>query len=422
MPECPVNNIRLGATTVGLFVGVSDYGEEAKLWSTPAHSIGAALFRAPFVFALRNAQLHSTRVGESRDTIQAKLTLLADLRVDPTTSLGASTIHMLKKIDAIKMQIRGVEYGTDEPIEPGPQPYLGDGEPVTRSRIMSALHDTIENAQFLPVDTNLIFLLYISAHGWIGPDGKPYLLPADADYDDPNTWIAYEDLVNPIADLLLDLEFEHPTLLDAEKASPIAILVLDTCQTPRPDAPPLPKDLDLQGPPGIFLVQTTSPGQYAWHWSNATRVVGETTAHREVRFGFPKFPPRAKRGPIDEEFSSTMSAFPLASLCALSEFSQSSGDASSDREPAEGSVIEDMVQNKTNEDQIFSVLDWLGYTGGALDQLISQIPEVKESGMGQEMQVYGSSSDDAVLNTPVVKYFTKEATEGSPLQDQATAP
>lgn len=55
-PPPRTEGISLPAPTVGLFIGVSDYGERATVYSTPAHTLSAALMYEPFFNAAAGSE------------------------------------------------------------------------------------------------------------------------------------------------------------------------------------------------------------------------------------------------------------------------------------------------------------------------------------------------------------------------------
>jgi hypothetical protein len=235
----------------------------------------------------------------------------------------------------------------------------------------------------------VVLVIYISAHGWIGPDGRSYILPSDAQYDDKRTWIGQEELFESIA------QFLNRSKNDKNRRQ--AIVVFDTCQSARDDAsaknastPLVPSFMPTTN---TYIVKTTSPGQYAWHWTADTEITGNVEVTSDERWGFPFPPPKAKRGPIERKLSSNMSAAPLASDCAISEFfAKVEKPRPSSRDPMDEDAIHEQLFGRN--DTRLNVLTWLLRTSSKLRDATQDIREVKESGATQEMQIFSMPGTD----------------------------
>src|SRR6266849_4394859 len=89
-PTCavPPNNdlerFYLAMPTVGIFIGISDYGEK-QFFSTPAHAISAGLFQAPFFQA---AFFHRPDVPEMQKSNTYWLKTTADVRLELNKPIG----------------------------------------------------------------------------------------------------------------------------------------------------------------------------------------------------------------------------------------------------------------------------------------------------------------------------------------------
>ncbi len=303
---------------------------------------------------------------------QAKLALLADLKLDPRGELGKSTAWQLRRLDGMRGLVDEYDdFWKNTVEEEGGWSYIGEGKPVSRIRIEEAMIQLIDMAEETMSERGQVMLVfYISAHGWIGPDGKSYILPADADYDDPDTWMSLEAIFEPISNFLSDGE--------KDTTNRRAIVIVDSCQNSRSDAP-----LSLQIPSfdskgkGYFIV-TTSPGEYAWHWTASMQISGYQYVHKSTSWGFPP-PPKPKQGPILKRLSSNMSCFPLASQCSLSHHFR---DANNQKQGWIGPV------------------EWFTETHTQLQYFLRNIPEAAQTGAKQSMRVYTTNGgwDDPLFN------------------------
>jgi WD40 repeat protein len=186
---------------------------------------------------------------------------------------------------------------------------VGTGAPVSKQRIVGALSGTVANARtVLEAQGRVLLVTYVSAHGWSGRDGRPYLLPADADSDDPVAWISYEEFLRPFYEFGAEV-----AAVPADTGTrALVIVILDTCQIQRyQNSGPTRPQQDLSRP-GVIVVESTSPGQYAWHWTQMYTRNTTVSVERETRWGFPP-PPKAERGRVVNALSARMSVLPVAS-------------------------------------------------------------------------------------------------------------
>jgi hypothetical protein len=296
------------------------------------------------------------------------LTLLADVEFGPNIPNSDLAVKYLERIDGIPelmSYFRPVNSTEKDSVY-----YVGSGKSVTRQRILDSLSQAIEKARrVLEIQRRVVFVVYVSAHGWLGPDGRPYLLPADADADDPKTWISYEEFLQPIYAFLAQENkigpFFDPVRGDLSR---VGIVIFDTCQFPRSgelDKVPATPDLSRLG---LVVVQATSPGRYAWHWTESLTSKGNITVEKETRWGFPP-PPKAKRGPLATSLSMNMSVLPVASQMVLNEKTS----------PPE------------TEDRMISVSEWVGGTAQGVEVLLAKIPEAMnpelKGATGQKVQI-----------------------------------
>jgi hypothetical protein len=301
------------------------------------------------------------------------LTLLADLQAGAQTPNSELAVGYLMQLDgALKNMTSYLAPGKSTDAETD---HIGQGMPVTRQRILAAARDTLLTCRnVLAVEHRVVLIVYVSAHGWVGPDGRPYLLPADADGKDPQTWISYEDFLQPIYTFLAEPNEDHTFAVDAERGDmrKLVLVILDTCQVAREgDQDQVRSSQDLSRRQ-VIVVQATSPGRYAWHWTATLHSEGNVKVIQEHRWGFPP-PPKAERGPIATSLSTRMSVLPLASQTTLK-------------------ALIDEKRGKTNEvDRKISVQDWLNGTKDVMPRLLKEIPDTENpalKGAGeQKMQV-----------------------------------
>jgi WD40 repeat protein len=283
-------------------------------------------------------------------------TLLADHQFD-NTPLSIMAIWYLRQLQGAGRQLSLAPSESPTPRDEPSALRVGKGKPVTRERVFDELQKTIRRSEASTGENQTALLVvYVAAHGWLGPDGRTYFLPSDADAEQPNTWIAYEEFLKPIKDFV--------------SASPLsrgAVVVFDTCQVPLGTAAK-PTAAPGQLPEYLLVIESTSPNQYAWHWTghmdSSERV---TTFKSKTQFGIQR-----KAKPVDEKldasFPARMSIFPVASQWALSDLI----DAKSAASDPDGRVI--------------SAGDWIVNTRLRLARLLEGIPEVSH-GYQQEMQV-----------------------------------
>lgn len=321
------------------------------------------------------------------NSFRKRFTILADLRMNPQDADTDFVVSYLTQLqgtsDLVHRHKEWKTPGIDDDMfsdrrkqalrEP-PLNYFGEGKPVTKTRILAALSDTLTQAsEAVSSDAALLLFIYVSAHGVTGPDGHPYLLPADANAQDPSTWISYEQFLEPIYGFM---ERQNQVHRDSEDTGPAAIIILDTCQDQNGlgtgvKTPRTPADLSR---PGIIVVEGTAPGKYAWYWEATSETTGVATVESEHRFGFPRPPKAAPHGTVHKTETAYMSVLPVASQIALKNLI----DIAKARPEGTASVI--------------SAKDWIAATGEQVRVLQEKIPEVRESGKWQEMQVQADHS------------------------------
>ena len=242
-------------TMYGLSVGVSSYGKKAKpdFDTKPAHALSAALI----VDTLDRTYQAKFEPGDHRR-------LLTELRL-PAGAIGNSAL-----LDEMAQSV-GVEAIANPRFSPfGPElmsnrdgsfPYFGDNRLISRQKIEDEVRRALQDmAAGAGGDDVRTALFYFSAHGTLGSDGALYLIPADATARDPSTWLKVDDLLAPI--YAFAAEGGNPGM----KRRILAIV--DICQKGGATAAAA-----LAPPPrGVAVIQSSSPGQYAWHFRTATTI------------------------------------------------------------------------------------------------------------------------------------------------------
>lgn len=321
MPQCRVRELALDRPTVALFIGVSGYGPQAGVYSTAAHFIGASLLSGLF-----------GRAGDRAGPLMYESTTLTDIL--PRSQMPEGVVNPMNVVD-------NMGYGSG-----------GTAEPVRRARIQQALADTIAKAE-KTVDSQgrVQLVIYIAAHGFLGPDGQPYFLPGDAVATDLSTWISYRSVLDSVQ-----------TFLGRNGSGPqarTAVVIFDTCQIRRGGAPA--KAATLSPAPGLTLVQSAAPGQYAWHWTGMN-----TITNRPPGFGLD---PLHEPGFQMRTITATMSVLPLANQCALADTVKAS-----DLKPGA-------------PDQPIPVDAWFAALKRKADGYLAQIPEMKALSRDQEISI-----------------------------------
>ena len=357
-----LRTVRHAQPLVGLFIGISNYGTAAGYSPTPAHTISAALFREPFFL---------TAAG---DTQKNDLRLSTSLELDVNAELGRAAERTLRDIGGMARELRAAP-GSDAggKVRSGPWEYMRNARRTTRQGLVEELDRTLERAEAVAQsEGNVVFILYISAHGKLGADGQAYIVPSDATESDPDTWINQRLVLERMASFL------YRSRLDGRQRK--AVVVFDICRVSEKDVAPR---LSASGarllPINAFVVESTSPGSYAWHWTMEADTQKKVEVLTESRFGLPFPPPKAKGGEIDERFASNMSITPLASNCAISEFFEPESKAVAASAAGRGD---------TQTPYTMLVSDWLRETQDWIPAFTRLIPEVKETGRAQDMHVF----------------------------------
>ena len=298
--------------------------------------------------------------------------LLADMNFDKTPT----SILVIWYLRQLRATARDLHYHPPKNSPDGSEDpnflQLGRGEPVTRQRIFTALTAAIEKAQQTEaLRQNAVLIVYVAAHGWIGTDGRQYFLPADADKSNPNTWIAFDDFLSPIKEFL-----RAPSALNnGDGPDKAAIVIFDTCQT-RLGSPESARSVSsTDAPKNLIVVEATSPGQYAWHWTGNLESTEMTTSDKSTtRFGI-THRSRPKDTNTKSDYSSRMSMFPYASQWALNK------------------LIDYRSKFPDTEKREITLHEWLMNTQDAMTALEEGIPEVKQMGQAQTVQVQNNTDE-----------------------------
>jgi hypothetical protein len=253
---------------------------------------------------------------------------------------------------------------------------LGRGEPVTRQRIFSALSDAIERAERTAgLQQSALLVVYVAAHGWIATDGRQYFLPSDADASNPGTWIAFDDFLSPIEAFLA----APSTGGHSDEPDRAAIVIFDTCQTRLGSAQSTPAVHSADEPTNLFVIEATSPGQYAWHWTGNLNSTELTTTNKSTtRLGM-THNNRPKSTDTKSDYASRMSMFPYASQWALN------------------ALIKDKRPQAKADDRIISLSEWIATTQEAIKSLQKDLPEVAETGQAQTIRVHNPKMDASMF-------------------------
>jgi hypothetical protein len=276
--------------------------------------------------------------------------LLADHQFDDK----ALSIMALWYLQQLNGGPRNLHYGEQKLVYRPSDLRVGSGKPVTRERVFNALHQIIRSAEVGSAGAGAVLVVYVAAHGWLGPDGRKYFLPSDAVASEPGTWIGFDEFLKPIRDFV--------SVFAPNRA---AIVVFDTCQVRLGSAAQSGND-PLKGPEGLVVIESTSPGEYAWHWTgHMDSSVTRTTVKKKWR--------STRNGkPVESAESTTVSArmsiFPIASQWALS------------------SLIDAKRTEASPDERVITIDNWIFNVQSAMKELLRNIPDVAKTGHVQEIQ------------------------------------
>ena len=355
-----LGKIRHAQPLVGLFIGISNYDEISGFSPTPAHTISAAMFREPFFVTAAGG-------GQKND-----LKLVTTMRLDPRSNLARDAERTLRGVGGMLVElIAPPDAKPGAAPLPGEWEYVRNSQATTHQRLLDSIEQSLERAEAVAQERgSVVFILYVSAHGRLGADGRAYVMPSDADKDAPQTWLDQQQVLSKAAAFLARSR--------SDGRSRKAVLVFDICRVPQGE---LPEKLTVGVPraiPNAFVVESTSPGSYAWHWTMESETHEELNVDSESRLGFPFPPPKTQAGVIDKRFAANMSVAPLASTCAISDFFTAQAKAGVATQPA---VVAAM-----------NVSDWLRASAKLLPSFTRDIAEVRATHAHQEMQLFAPST------------------------------
>jgi hypothetical protein len=326
VPDCATRDIALATPAAALFVGITNYPEPAGVFSTPAHFIGANLFAGIFSNAASRAQ---------------------SLPYESETLTDLAKRDELPKNYANPMDVvSALGFGGG-----------GKGYDVPRKEIETALAAQIAKAERIyEKQGHVLLIVYVAAHGFLS-DGEPYFLPSDAIADKPETWISYRSVVAAAAAFL--------SRNAPGSNARTALVIFDTCQV-RHGGENVPK-AEIPLPPGLVLVQSAAPGEYAWHWTASNSYQYDKQMVKETRIGI-GLPPKERRGHIHGESAGTMSVLPIANQCFLAD------------------AIKAHKQQR-GADALLSVREWFTGVKTKADSYFVKIPEMQSLGRTQTISI-----------------------------------
>lgn len=360
-PSCPIARVGFVKTVVSLSMGVSDFDDRA--WrSTPAHGLGANM-----MYELLRPR------GDACLDITGKFGVCdafadASIRLKPGSPEAEATRFMLKLTTEGAYGLR--IHDSPSRIKPDPDGrwlYFGSGEAMTRERMLNRVNGIVSRArQASAAEGGVLLVIYICSHGILDARGRPWLIPSDASKSDSKSWLSFDEILAPVFDLVT----RGGNAYQARQA----IVFFDCCQRVADgfNASLSLSDTLPDPPPGVALVSSASPGQWAWHFASKMQVVGNVEASKRGLFGIP-LPPDEKTGAIDESYAGFMSVFPLATRCAMS-LATHAFDAQ-------------FGADKTVADADMTAEEWLNEIPRMVDELLAQDPVKQRIGGRQNVRI-----------------------------------
>ncbi len=360
-PSCPIARVGFLKPVVSLSMGVSEFDDVA--WrSTPAHGLGANMMYE-LLRPKGDACLDITGRFGPCDAFAD-----ASIRLKPGSPQAEAARFMLKLTTegAYALRIQ------DSPsrIKPGPDGrwlYFGDGEAMTRERVLSRVRGIVNRArQAAAAEGSVLLVIYLCSHGVIDANGRLWLIPSDASDTDSSSWLGFDEVLAPVFDLVNRGD-------NADQARQ-AIVFFDCCQrvAPGPARSMSLSDTLPDPPPGVALVSSASPGQWAWHFASKVRVVGNVESSKRGLLGIP-LPPDEKTGAIEDSHAGFMSVFPLATRCAMSR--------------ATRAFDAQFGANTAVTEADMTAEEWLTAIPGIVDELLEDDPVRKRAGGRQDVRV-----------------------------------
>lgn len=289
--------IGLAKPVDGVFIGVSNFGDQARKIPTPAHAVGAAFAYSLFFNVARRTPSDSNGGINMIDNVavigSSRVELRADLRLDPIdpTWKAREVASLLDELGVGAYSYSTV-YG---PPKDRLWPYIQSKEPLTKARILQLAREQALRLALKGEENRPVGIFYLATHGKLGPNGARYALAADSVADDISTWLSYQEIVDVFKNTF------NPYL-------PVSVLVLfDTCLS---GDVPASGAQDLSPTEGVMVLAAAAPGEYSWHWTQITEIElvkatrGTGIFKREV-------------APADISYYSTVSVLPIAAGYAL---------------------------------------------------------------------------------------------------------
>lgn len=330
----------------GTAIGVSRYGDKAQpqFDSKAAHALSAALLvdtvRRDYEYVFQSANKNMSLSTELR--LKADDINNFDILMQLSMSIGANAI-----LPHEKFLMNGMA------LADGSWPYFGNNRLISKKTIIASVARAIQEIRMdTDTDKPVTAIFYISAHGFLAPDGTGYIIPADGVAGQRETWLGFNDFLAPIYHFAAE---DNNT--DLRKR---ILVIIDVCQregrfSNAIDAPPK----------GVAVIFSSSPGQYAWHFSSHMHL----EQHGK---------PALSATPIntDMDVSSTMSFLPMAMRQSMSEL---------------GADLLPIKDGKEEEKNLYEKNISIGTLFNKMQEKMKTIAEnddsVQDSG-GQNMRIY----------------------------------
>lgn len=353
-----LNRVRHARPVVGLFVGVADYDEQSGYGPTPAHAISAAMFREPFFLTADNSEKNDLRLATS-------------LRLDVRDELARPAARTLGRLGGMSGQVTPPPAAKD--IGSGQTTVIWDivrgAESTRRQGLLDSVDQALRRSENVALkDGSVVFLFYVSAHGKLGADGHAYIVPSDGRRDSPESWLDQREVLARIAAFL---GRSHTDSRDRK-----AVIVFDICQRSSAPEPRQVSTGPLRGLWNAYVVESTSPGSYAWHWQVETQTRRTKEVVSNSWMGIPLPTPRPSS--VEERFESNMSVMPLVSNCVISSYFKDQLAAS--------------ISPGASKPLPMTVYDWLGSSRDNVPLVAGQIEEAQRMHARQNMRLAAPST------------------------------
>jgi WD40 repeat protein len=302
--------------------------------------------------------------GWSCDSRNDRLMLMTDLQIPVAEPESRMLLAVLNRLDGVS-EIRRV---CSAQVLSGGQRlrHAGTGEHITRARLLSAVANAVESAKTMLNERHTaILFMYISSHGLIGSDGAPYVLPADADANKPDTWVSFSQVLEPILRFMSHLQTD-------EKERFASIVIFDTCESFQTGVSPA----DLRSPKPqqhLIIVESAAPGQYAWHWTLASHITREPPESRQTPSNSTS-QDRDSRATSETEFRTRISVLPVSSQYALSQLIK-------------------MKENASEQDANIMASEWVANVPPLAEDLQARIQDAEQTGLRQTVKVIAEPNE-----------------------------